>query len=137
MAYTAPAIIPATKAKASRRTVAAVATAPLGQQFVGPTAYLFLLPGTLLFAVFVAYPILWVMGQSLLAQDPTHGEQFVGLTNYLTVFTDPVFWIVVRNMILWGAITIPVQMLIGGTIAWFIERHTERWRGFFRTMFFL
>ena len=51
--------------------------------------------------------------------------------------TDPTFWIVVRNMALWAVITIPVQMLIGGLLAWFIERHTHRLRGFFRTMFFL
>jgi ABC-type sugar transport system permease subunit len=109
----------------------------LGRDFVGPAAYLFLLPATLLFTVFVAYPILWVMGESLYSQDPARGERFAGLVNYLTVFTDPVFWTVARNMLLWGAITIPVQMLIGGTIAWFVERHTVRWRGFFRTMFFL
>jgi len=40
-------------------------------------------------------------------------------------------------MALWGVITIPVQMLVGGVLAWFIERHTDRLRGFFRTMFFL
>ena len=40
-------------------------------------------------------------------------------------------------MVLWGAITIPVQMLIGGLLAYFIERHTHRLRGFFRTMYFL
>jgi ABC-type sugar transport system permease subunit len=137
MAFAERATTAGLKPSGKGRSFAAVATAPLGQHFVGPTAYFFLLPATLLFAVFVAYPILWVMGESLLAQDPTRGERFVGLSNYLTVFADPVFWIVVRNMILWGAITIPVQMLIGGTIAWFIERHTERWRGFFRTMFFL
>jgi len=122
---------------AGRGAAAPIAAARLGRHFVGPSAYFFLLPATLLFAVFVAYPILWVMGESLYAQDPTRGERFAGLSNYLAVFIDPVFWTVARNMVLWGAITIPVQMLVGGVIAWFIERHTVRWRGFFRTMFFL
>ena len=40
-------------------------------------------------------------------------------------------------MFLWGLITIPVQMLIGGVIAYFIERYTHRSKTFFRVMFFL
>jgi multiple sugar transport system permease protein/raffinose/stachyose/melibiose transport system permease protein len=99
--------------------------------------YLFALPATLLFAVFIAYPILWVAGQSLWTRTGSGAQAFAGLENYWTVLSDPTFWIVVRNMILWGAITIPVQMLIGGLLAYFIERHTNRLRGFFRTMYFL
>ncbi len=64
-------------------------------------------------------------------------RSFTGLANYRAVLSDPTFWIVVRNMVLWGAITIPVQMLIGGLLAYFIERHTHRLRRFFRTMYFL
>jgi raffinose/stachyose/melibiose transport system permease protein len=137
MAYAARTTGRGPTSKGAGRTAARVRSARLGSHFVGPSAYFFLLPAALLFVVFVAYPILWVMGESLFALDQTRGERFVGLSNYLAVFVDPVFWIVARNMVLWGAITIPVQMLIGGIIAWFIERHTERWRGFFRTMFFL
>ena len=101
-----------------------------------PQIYLFVLPATLLFLVFIAYPILWVTEQSLKnAEGGAAG--FFGLAGYGRVLADPVFWTVVRNMALWGVITIPVQMLIGGMLAYFIERHTHRWRGFFRTMFFL
>lgn len=101
------------------------------------TLYLFALPATLLFVVFIAYPILWVVGQSLYGGTTGSGIAFVGLANYTAVLGNPTFWIVVRNMVLWGVITIPVQMLIGGLLAYFIERHTHALRGFFRTMFFL
>jgi ABC-type sugar transport system permease subunit len=40
-------------------------------------------------------------------------------------------------MFLWGLITIPVQMAVGGTIAYLIERYTARTKTFFRVMFFL
>ena len=99
--------------------------------------YAFTLPAVLLFVVFIAYPILWVAAQSVHGRAKSGAEIWVGLDNYQAVVTDPTFWIVVRNMALWGIITIPVQMLIGGLLAWFIERHTNRLRGFFRTMFFL
>jgi raffinose/stachyose/melibiose transport system permease protein len=106
------------------------------RDLAGHGTYLFLLPAVLLFVLFIAYPILWVIGQSTLAR-AGDGLHFVGLAQYREVLATPVFWTVVVNMVLWGAITIPVQMLIGGTIAYFIERHTYRLRGFFRTMFFL
>ena len=102
-----------------------------------PGLYLFALPATLLFVVFIAYPILWVTEQSLYGKTRDGAPVFVGLSTYYAVFTDPVFWTVVRNMLLWGLITVPVQMLFGGMLAYFIERHTNRLRGFFRTMFFL
>lgn len=107
------------------------------RRFAGPSTYLFLLPAVLLFVVFIAYPIVWVVGESLFGQNRDGGSVFVGLDTYVSVLLDPIFWTVVRNMVLWGLITIPVQMIIGGTIAYFIERHTDAWRGFFRTMFFL
>lgn len=102
-----------------------------------PTLYAFALPATLLFVVFIAYPIVWVAGQSVYAKSNAAEAIFAGVGNYRSVLTDPTFWIVVRNMALWGVITIPVQMLVGGLLAYFIERHTNALRGFFRTMFFL
>lgn len=102
-----------------------------------PGLYAFALPATLLFVVFIAYPILWVSGESFYGRNPAGERVFAGIGNYATLISDPTFWTVVRNMVLWGVITIPVQMLIGGLIAYFIERHTHRLRGFFRTMFFL
>lgn len=102
----------------------------------GGAAYAFILPAVVLFVVFVAYPILWVLNKSLLDAGPD-GEQLVWLDNYAELMTDPIFWTVIRNMALWGLITIPVQMLIGGVIAYFIETYTFTFRTFFRTMFFL
>jgi raffinose/stachyose/melibiose transport system permease protein len=87
-----------------------------------------------MFVGLVAYPILWVIGESFRG---ANGKNFVGFDQYFRAFTDPVFWRVLRNMFYWGAITVPVQMLLGGSIAYLIERHTSRSRTFFRVMFFL
>ncbi len=99
--------------------------------------YLFVLPAVLLFVIFVGYPILWVATQSFIDGGKDGAVNFIGFDAYSAVFSQSTFWIVVANMILWGFITVPVQMLIGGLLAYFIERHTKRFRGFFRTMFFL
>jgi raffinose/stachyose/melibiose transport system permease protein len=103
---------------------------PLMERF----PYLYVLPATIMFVGFVAYPILWVVGESFRGAD---GRTYVGLEQYARAFSDPVFWRVLWNMFLWGAITIPAQMVIGGSIAYLIERHTTRSRTFFRVMFFL
>ena len=96
--------------------------------------YLYVLPATIMFVGFVAYPILWVVGESF---HGANGKTYVGLEQYARAFSDPVFWRVLWNMFLWGAITIPAQMVIGGSIAYLIERHTTRSKTFFRVMFFL
>ena len=96
--------------------------------------YLYVLPATLMFVGLVAYPILWVIGESFRGGS---GKGFVGFNQYVRAFSDPVFWRVLCNMFYWGAITIPVQMVLGGSIAYLIERHTSRSRTFFRVMFFL
>ncbi|WP_434360556.1 sugar ABC transporter permease [Parasalinivibrio latis] len=101
------------------------------------SSYLFLLPATLVFMAFIAYPIAWVAVKSLFSGTSLQNTHYSGLDNYIEVITDPVFWTVMKNMFLWAAITIPVQMLIGGTIAYFIEFYTDSWRTFFRTMYFL
>jgi raffinose/stachyose/melibiose transport system permease protein len=96
--------------------------------------YLYVLPATLMFVGLVAYPILWVIGESFRGAS---GKGFVGFSQYVRAFSDPVFWRVLLNMFYWGAITIPVQMVLGGSIAYLIERLTSRSRTFFRVMFFL
>jgi ABC-type sugar transport system permease subunit len=114
-----------------------VAPVPRARWMRRHAVFLFLAPAVALFVGFVAYPILWLVEKSVLRDDQNGVGSFVGIGNYLSVLHDPVFWLVLRNMALWAAITIPVQMLVGGVIAWFIERHTTFWRPFFRTMFFL
>ncbi|MFA3916702.1 carbohydrate ABC transporter permease [Ruegeria hyattellae] len=95
--------------------------------------YSFALPAVILFMLFVAYPIVWVIGESL--SNPLDTK--VSLEAYQSVLSDRIFWTASANMAIWALITIPVQMLIGGLIAYFIEQHTRRCKGFFRTMFFL
>jgi raffinose/stachyose/melibiose transport system permease protein len=103
----------------------------------GASYYLYVFPAVLLFVVFVAYPILWVIAESLYGSGASHPGGFVGLDHYWQAFNDPVFWRVMVNMFLWGAITNPVQMLVGGVIAYLIEHYTSRSKTFFRVMFFL
>lgn len=102
-----------------------------------PFHHLFVLPALAIFALFVAYPIGWVAYTSLFAVSLHGVSHWAGLGNYRSVLDNPTFWIVVRNMFYWALITIPVQMVIGGLLAWAVEEHTHRSRALFRTLFFV
>jgi len=61
--------------------------------------------------------------------------QFTGLQNYFRIWKDPVFWLAVRNTIVWVAGSVSGQLLIGMALALLINRQI-RGRAFFRGVFF-
>lgn len=98
--------------------------------------YLYVAPALLVFLTFVAYPIGNVMLASVTARDVAS----VGtspLANYLAVVQDPVFWTAIRNMVIWAVLTIGIQMILGGTLAYFIETHANRSKALLRTAFLI
>lgn len=100
-------------------------------------AYLFILPAVLFFLFYILYPILFVGYGSFFKWSNLLNMEFAGLQNYIDVFSDPVFKKVMRNVFYWIVITITVQAAIGFTLAYIIEEKLKRFRGFFRTVFFL
>src|SRR5262245_62039791 len=61
------------------------------------SGYLFLLPALLIFALFVWYPIISGVLMSFQSVDLINPSQWVGVTNYQHVFSDPLFWVAWRN----------------------------------------
>ncbi len=61
---------------------------------------------------------------------------FIGLGNYVELFNDRVFWISLRNTLLYVAITVPVSVALGLGTALLIEARGSG-QGFYRTVFFL
>jgi multiple sugar transport system permease protein/raffinose/stachyose/melibiose transport system permease protein len=97
---------------------------------------LFLAPAVLFFIGFVAYPIVSVIGLSITARDVAS----VGtgpLANYTAVLTDPVFWTATRNMVVWAVVTIFVQMVVGGLLAYLINKYARRSAALLRTAFLI
>lgn len=62
------------------------------------TGYLFILPQMLIFLLFLVYPILEGIRLSMYRISYT-GEKFVGFDNYVTLFTDPVFFKALVNTV--------------------------------------
>jgi multiple sugar transport system permease protein len=101
------------KAKASDRSKA---ENRLGQKLVAPAVILMLLV--------TAYPMLRALYLSLFRYRLTTPDdrEFIGLSNYATVLTDPLFWQDTWNTVLIMVITVAVELVIGFAFAMVMHR---------------
>jgi ABC-type sugar transport system permease subunit len=101
------------------------------------SAYLYLGPSLLLLAVFTYFPLALAAGLSLFEWNvQTPEPAFVGLTNYGTALTAPLFWLVVRNNLLYALGTIPATMALGLAAALLVNRRLGWGRGMYRVALF-
>jgi raffinose/stachyose/melibiose transport system permease protein len=101
----------------------------------------FLLPATLVYTVFMTYPLLDSIRLSFFAADAGGRESFVGLQNYVTLLTNelwsPRFWGALGHNFVFFLIHFLVQNPIGLLLAALLSQPTLRGRNFFRTAYFL
>lgn len=98
----------------------------------------FLLPGLLLFVVFVLWPLLQGLRVSFYEWNIMPGAQqtFVGLANYHRAFTDKVAGMALANTLVYVAVTVPGQMLFGMLAALGLNA-AIRGRVFWRTLYYI
>lgn len=99
--------------------------------------WLLLLPSLIFLIGFTLYPVIRTLIQSFLktkinAKAPV---EFVGLKNYIAVFNDPVFAIVMKNTIKFSLIVIPLSLLIGFGLAVLVSKNIKG-IGIARTLIF-
>jgi multiple sugar transport system permease protein len=88
--------------------------------------------------MFWIYPLFKAFQISLYqwALAPGQESTFIGLANYLRAFHDPVFWIALRNTVLYVVVTVPIQTALALAVAVLLDR--IRWgRVLFRTLYYL
>jgi multiple sugar transport system permease protein len=100
-------------------------------------ASLFLLPALAVLAVFLLFPILYVVYLSFTAGSFTvAGMRWVGWNNYLRLLGSPDFWQVAGNSLAFGLGTILPTTVISLGLAVVLDRQTVG-RGLWRTVYFL
>lgn len=101
-------------------------------------AYGFMLPALLFFATFMIYPLLKSLQMSLHDWSimPDQPNVFVGLANYSRAFDDPIFWVALRNTVIYTIVTVPGQMVLAMLVALLLN-HIHRGRVFFRVIYYL
>ncbi|GAA3711645.1 sugar ABC transporter permease [Nonomuraea antimicrobica] len=111
------------------------ADTPRTRRRLGPSpavAIAFLLPAALLLGIWVVYPIVYSVFRSLF--DAT-GTGFVGLGNYLTIFTDQAMLTTVRNNLIWVVIAPIIVTTLGLIFAVLTER--IKWATAFKLIVFM
>jgi ABC-type sugar transport system permease subunit len=101
----------------------------------GNAPYLFILPFFILFGAFGIYPLLYALNLSFTSLTGNGDMRYVGLSNYIFLLRDPMFWQSLFNSAyLWLAI-VPLQTILAVLAAALLSRPTLRLRWFFRTVF--
>jgi len=96
------------------------------------TALIFLAPALVLLGVLIGYPVVYTIIRSLY---DAQGSDFLGLGNYLTMFTDPGTFLSIRNNIIW-VIVAPVTCTILGLI-FAVLMNRIRWATAFKLIIFM
>ena len=104
-------------------------------------AWTFTLPALLLIAVFFVLPLIAALALSFTdfdlyaLADPTN-LRVVGLHNYSTLLTTPMFWKALGNTAIFVVLGVPLSLAASLSAALLIESRLTRFRGLFRTALF-
>ena len=99
--------------------------------------YLFLSPFLLGFILFLVYPLIYALNLSMYRNRLIGGITFVGLDNYVKAFQDQNFWEGVRNVLVFGAMQIPVMLGLALLFVLLLDGKLIRSQTIFRLGFFL
>ncbi|WP_066902901.1 carbohydrate ABC transporter permease [Millisia brevis] len=82
------------------------------------------LPAIIVMLVVTAFPMLRALYLSLFDYSLTdpEGRRFVGLTNYVTALTDPLFWQTTLVTVIYMVVTVAIELVIGFVFAMVMHR---------------
>jgi len=81
----------------------------------------FLLPTLVFYTVFLVYPVVYIIRLSFYG-GVGGGSGFVGFQNYYTVFSSSEFWSILKNTVIWVALTTTLKVSFGLGLALFLNR---------------
>lgn len=100
--------------------------------------YLFLIPSILAFAIFMFYPMVQTIYLSFFDWNlvsPT--KEFVGLDNYITLFTNPNTWKIMKNTIIYILILLVFNLVMPYILSFILSVVIKKGQGFYKAVFFL
>ena len=100
--------------------------------------YLFLIPSLIAFAVFMFYPMADTIYLSFFDWNlvkPT--KTFVGLSNYVRLFTDPNTLKILKNTMLYIVILLVLNLIIPYVLSFILSVIIKKGKGFYKAVFFL
>lgn len=102
------------------------------------TPYVFLSPYIVFYLMFGLFPILFSFYVSLTSWDGIKDRTFVGFANYLYLFNpDSHFFRSIGNTMLFIAVSLPLQIMIGLFVATLLYSKWVKWKPLFQLMNFM
>ena len=102
------------------------------------TAYAFLLPAIALWLMWFMIPAVKSFGLSFFKYNYAKplGNHFIGLNNYIRLFSDPNFYTALKHTFIMVLVAVPTQTIISLILALCINAKI-RFRGLFRTVYYM
>lgn len=100
------------------------------------TGLLFISPWLLGFTALTVYPLLSSLWFSLCDYSVLSEPVYIGADNYRELWRDEVFWLALRNTVVFAAVSIPLGTALAIGLAVLLNQPV-RGRGVYRTIFFL
>ncbi len=100
------------------------------------TPYLFISPYVIFFLTFIAFPVIFSVVLMFHKWNIIAPMEFAGLTNFVRLIHDPMFFRSLLNTVIFLVIHIPLQIIIALFFAELLNQNI-RLRGFFRGAYFL
>lgn len=111
--------------------------APARPRWRGWTNYLYLVPIFLFVGGLIYYGIVYTFSVSALDWNGMSANRtFVGLKHYLAIPRDPIVWTALRNTVVFGALTIFIQMALGLLMAVMMYAPVQL-KSIYKVIFFL
>ena len=100
------------------------------------SAYAFLIPAAVIYLSVIVVPVFYSLFISLFKWNGVAEKEFVGLSNYVKLFTDdPTFMIALKNNLIWIVLTIVLMMTVSLGFAVILNKQF-RGRTVFREFFY-
>lgn len=98
--------------------------------------YGFITPAYVIFLVFMLGPMLFSIGLSFFGWNGLRPPEFRGVENYQRIFTDDVFWISVRNTVIYSGVSLLVVIPLALFLAIGLNSPDLRFKMFWRAAYF-
>lgn len=97
----------------------------------------FLFPALILLTIFIIYPSLLTVYYSLCNWDGLTNPKFIGLQNYVSLFSQKVFLAAIKNNIIWVIIFVPSVVFTGFFIAILLKNKVIIGRNIIKSLVFI
>jgi multiple sugar transport system permease protein/raffinose/stachyose/melibiose transport system permease protein len=94
-------------------------------------------PALLIYTGLMLFPVVYSFFLGFFKWDGSSALEFIGLSNYSKMFTDPIFYLGLKNNILIVLVSMTLQIPFGFLFAYIIHRKLVKGTQFFQAMIFL